>query len=134
MRLKLMLKKIKDQQKLNRQFYRIYNEISIISMRIPILVSINLGQDIPEWAIIELQGQIIARKGSFEDETIGPLSIENDLATLIIGNHKLNGKVHKLKKPLAVVHRGTTEGLPIIAVIRHKVVFPDRPQILFSNV
>ena len=104
----------------------------IILMRIPILV--NIGQGIPQWAIIELQGQVTARTGSFEGESIGPLTIENDHATLTIGNHMLNGKVHKLKKPLAVVQRGTTEGLPIIAVIRHKVVFSDRPQILFTNI
>lgn len=101
-------------------------------MRIPIVpVS---GSD-TELAIIELQGVIdITQGGSFQDFTLGPLVInDDDSALLTIGNHLLRGKVVKLKKPLAMVKRGTKEGLEIHAVIRKKVLFSDRPTLIFPD-
>ena len=99
-------------------------------MRIPI---IPISNDPKELAIIELQGRIIVRTGdSITTQTFGPLKMEGDHAILIIGNHELRGKLQKLKHPLAVMEKGSTEGIPIIAVIRHKIVFSERPTIIFN--
>ena len=98
-------------------------------MRIPI---VPIGNDLKELAIIELQGRIIVKSGDeIELKTFGPLTMNGDHATLIIGNHELRGKLHKLKHPLAVVKKGSVEGTSIIAVIRNKIVFSERPTIIF---
>ena len=99
-------------------------------MRIPIKVSEN---GVNEWFMLELQGKISSPTGDFSDKSFGPLTFNGDHATLTIGNHQMSGKVHRLKKPLVVMHRGTTNGVEIGAVIRKKVVFSDRPIILFPE-
>lgn len=100
-------------------------------MRIPIIVQNNQG--VEEWALIELQGSITSKTQSFDSQTIGPLTIEDNIGTLVIGNHKLTGVVSSLKNPLIVVQKGTTDGLPVIAVIRRRILFQDRPEILFPK-
>ncbi|KAH0794676.1 chromosome transmission fidelity protein 8 [Histomonas meleagridis] len=99
-------------------------------MRIPL---IPVSNQLNELAIIELQGQLISLEETFVNQKIGPLIFDGDHATLTIGNHLLHGKIHRLKAPLAVVERGSTEGIPIIAVIRQKVVFSERSTILFPE-
>ena len=99
-------------------------------MRIPILP---MGPDLKELAIIELQGSIIVRTGEpLSSQSFGPLQMNGEHATLVIGNHELKGKRYKLKKPLAVFEKGTLEGSKIVAVIRHKIVFSERPTIIFN--
>lgn len=99
-------------------------------MRIPI---IPINNNPKELAIIELQGKIIVRTGeSITTQTFGPLTMEGEHATLIIGNHELRGKRHTLKHPLAVLQKGSNENVPIIAVIRYKIVFSERPTIIFQ--
>lgn len=100
-------------------------------MRIPLLIS---SDGVQEWAIIELQGKISTYDNDFSEKTFGPLSIDGDVATLTIGNHYLKGKVHRLKKPLCVLKRGTTDGISVVSVIRKKVIFSDRPIILFPDI
>ena len=106
-----------------------FKRIHFGGMRIPILpVSNQLG----ELAILELQGEIIPKKQTFEFQTIGPLTVhENGHATLVIGNHELHGKVHKLKKPLLVLERGSVDAVKAVACIRQKVVFSERPLLIF---
>ena len=99
-------------------------------MRIPL---VPISNHLNELAIIELQGQLISMEGSFANQKIGPLIFDGDHATLTIGNHLLHGKIHKLKAPLAVVERGSVDNIPIIAIIRQKVVFSERSTILFSE-
>ena len=97
-------------------------------MRIPLLVEIN---NIKEWIIIELQGKITSRTNNYENESIGPLIIENDIAKLTIGNHSLEGKIIVLKKPLAVIKKGNQDGLTLTSIIRKKILFPERPNLIF---
>jgi len=100
-------------------------------MRIPVLP---VSGSLNEWSIIELQGKIKSKTDNIEGQNIGPLQIEGDHATLNIGNHQLKGKIHKLKKPLLVMRKGTKEGVSVESVIRTKVVFSERPTLLFPNV
>ena len=99
-------------------------------MRIPIKVSEN---GVTEWYMLELQGKIFSSTGSFAGQSFGPLTFKGDQATLTIGNHQMRGKVHRLKNPLVVMKRGTEDGVEIGAVIRKKVIFSDRPIILFPE-
>ncbi|EAY11549.1 Kinetochore protein, putative [Trichomonas vaginalis G3] len=100
-------------------------------MRIPVLVN---SDGVQEWAMIELQGKISPYDNDFGDKTFGPLNIDGESATLTIGNHYLKGKVHRLKKPLCVMRRGSESGIQIVSVIRKKVIFSDRPIILFPDI
>ena len=100
-------------------------------MRIPI---VPISNKLNELAILELQGEIIPKSGSFESQTIGPLTVDkNGHATLVIGNHELHGKQHVLKKPLLVLQRGSTSEIRAIACIRSKIVFSERPLLIFTN-
>ena len=105
--------------------------VTYCSMRIPI---VPVSNQLNELAILELQGEIVPKRQSLEEQSIGPLTVEeNGHATLIIGNHELHGKVHKLKKPLLVLQRGSTDAVKAVACIRQKVVFSERPLLIFPN-
>lgn len=99
-------------------------------MRIQI---VPINENPKELAIIELQGKLLTRTDSYEGLTFGPLKMEGERATLTIGNHLLHGKYHKLKKPLAVLRRGDQDGIDMVAVIKAKIVFSDRPAIIFPE-
>lgn len=99
-------------------------------MRIPLL---RISDKINEYAIIELQGRVNSKHGTYDDLAIGPLKFDGDHATLIIGNHLLRGKVHTLKRPLIVVERATLEKIPIIGLVRSKVVFSERSTLIFES-
>jgi hypothetical protein len=100
-------------------------------MRIPI---VPISGKIGEYSLIELQGSIITRSVSFENETIGPLTFEGDNATLRIGNHLLIGKRVNVEPPLAVLKRGPIDQVDLVAVIRSKVIFFDRPNMIFDSI
>ena len=102
-----------------------------LKKRIPL---VRVGEELNEYAIIELQGEVKSKQGVFDDLSIGPLKFDGDHATLIIGNHLLRGKVHKLKKPLAVLERAAVDGIPIIGVVRSKVVFSERSTLIFEPI
>jgi hypothetical protein len=99
-------------------------------MRIPL---IRVSSCLDEWAIIELQGSVISKIDSFEGLSIGPLKIEQDRANLIIGNHELQGKVQKLKRPLIVLKRGSMSEIPVVAIVQSKIVFQERPMLTFPK-
>jgi len=60
-------------------------------------------------------------------------------AVLTLGQHRLDGKVAPLKKPLAVMAKrpASEEGQPpvyeVVAVISQKYVFKNRPQPIISD-
>ncbi|KAI9164217.1 hypothetical protein H9P43_008034 [Blastocladiella emersonii ATCC 22665] len=69
-----------------------------------------LHQDRPhDLVLIELQGVLECDGDAFAGQTLGRIGFaddsETESPTLIIGNHRLEGKVVKLKKPLAVIKR-----------------------------
>jgi hypothetical protein len=98
-------------------------------MRIPIFP---ISNELNELALLELQGSITPKSDSFEGLTIGPLTVDGDAATLVIGNHELHGKVQLLKKPLVVLERGSAAQIRAVAVVRRKICFADRPRLIFS--
>lgn len=98
-------------------------------MRIPILA--NSGAD--ELTMMDLQGELKISDHVLENVIIGPLNIDGNRAELTIGNHLLVGKIVKLRKPLIVLKKGTIDGLNIIGYIRNKIVFDERPSLLFPD-
>ncbi|CAD6225433.1 unnamed protein product [Miscanthus lutarioriparius] len=78
----------------------------------------------PEWAVVELQG--VAGY------------------TFTVGYHELAGTKVTLKKPLLVLRKKKTNAdcgeheppeveLEVIGIIRHKILFKDRPKALISK-
>ena len=100
------------------------------AMRIPI---VPISGTLDELAIIELQGEVIPKNSTYEEQTMGPLTIEGNHATLIIGNHELRGKVQTLKKPLLMLKKGNREGINAVAYVKKKVVFSERPMLIFPQ-
>ncbi|KAJ7596166.1 Ctf8-domain-containing protein [Mycena floridula] len=65
-----------------------------------------------EIVLIELQGTLeVPDDGPKDGKLVGKLKIDDVLSkpTLMIGPHLLEGKVANLPKPLAILHRSTTQ-------------------------
>jgi hypothetical protein len=83
-------------------------------MRSPI---VPISNSLDELALLELQGLMTPKSQSFERLCVGPLTIEGDVATLVIGNHEISGKIQTLEKPLLVLERGNTSQIRAVAVV-----------------
>ncbi|KAL1522810.1 hypothetical protein AB1Y20_017780 [Prymnesium parvum] len=84
------------------------------------------------WTIIELQGSICCRGGSLDSVSWGSFHAEKDEPPkLVIGKQCMAGRWVKLKRPLAVMLQqageGTRHEYHVTGVVRHKLVFADRP-------
>uniref|UniRef100_A0A0A9E494 Uncharacterized protein n=1 Tax=Arundo donax TaxID=35708 RepID=A0A0A9E494_ARUDO len=111
----------------------------------------------PEWAVVELQGVVQAQAsfaGDIRGLHIGRLCSSSSCGyTFTVGYHELAGTKLTLKKPLLVLRKkkkvssGVGGGqeppapsaaaemdLEVIGVIRHKILFKDRPKALISKV
>ncbi|XWS37819.1 hypothetical protein CRYUN_Cryun19dG0078000 [Craigia yunnanensis] len=109
------------------------------------------AENCPEWAIIELQGMVEVQP-SFQDSLqnlqIGqlcrPSSQEN--YTFTVGYHELTGSKVALKKPMLVLKKtkcmdadqsdeatSSRVELDVVGVIRHKILFKNRPKALISG-
>jgi chromosome transmission fidelity protein 8 len=110
----------------------------------------------PEWAVVELQG-VVQPQASFAGDIrglhIGRLcsapspSSKAPGCTFTVGYHELAGTKVTLKKPLLVLRKKKASGgdreppttaavdveLEVIGVIRHKILFKDRPKALISS-
>ncbi|XP_008652531.1 putative uncharacterized protein DDB_G0287975 [Zea mays] len=112
----------------------------------------------PEWAVVELQG-VVQPQASFAGDIRGlhigrlcsspsPASASSKAGfTFTVGYHELAGTKVTLKKPLLVlrkkkVNAGAQEEEPptaaeveleVIGIIRHKILFKDRPKALISK-
>ncbi|TEB33329.1 hypothetical protein FA13DRAFT_147166 [Coprinellus micaceus] len=92
-------------------------------MIIPITLSTEANAKLPsglaqisndEIILIELQGALdvnveaspTERNGKF----VGKLTVDDAMATLLIGHHLLEGKVAVIPKPLAIMHRTNSAG------------------------
>lgn len=86
-----------------------------------------------EWAIIELQGDLVSQtNSSFEGKFIGDLHYtKSGQPLLIIGHHLLRGKEVSLEKPLALLKRQAvdTSGIEfnVQCIITKKLLFKTRP-------
>ncbi|CAN6217239.1 unnamed protein product [Urochloa humidicola] len=115
----------------------------------------------PEWAVVELQG-VVQPQASFAGDIrglhIGRLcsapspssSSSKGGYTFTVGYHELAGTKVVLKKPLLVLRKKKVSNgggaadqespaaeveqeLEVIGVIRHKILFKDRPKALISK-
>ncbi|KAK3133052.1 hypothetical protein QOZ80_6AG0531420 [Eleusine coracana subsp. coracana] len=113
----------------------------------------------PEWAVVELQG-VVQPQPSFTGDIRGlhigrlcsapsPSSSSSSKAgyTFTVGYHELAGTKVTLKKPLLVLRKKKVGGgdqeppttaaadveLEVIGIIRHKILFKDRPKALISK-
>ncbi|KAK6275567.1 PREDICTED: putative uncharacterized protein DDB_G0287975 isoform X1 [Theobroma cacao] len=109
------------------------------------------AENCPEWAIIELQG-VVEVQPSFQDSlqnlTIGQLCrpSSQESYTFTVGYHELTGSKVALKKPMLVLKKikcmdgdqsdeatSSRVELDVVGVIRHKILFKNRPKALISG-
>ncbi|KAJ1259202.1 hypothetical protein BS78_10G136400 [Paspalum vaginatum] len=110
----------------------------------------------PEWAVVELQG-VVQPQASFAGDIRGlhigrlcaspsPSSASKVGYTFTVGYHELAGTKVTLKKPLLVLRKKKVSGgagdeeppsaeveLEVIGIIRHKILFKERPKALISK-
>ncbi|KAM0938804.1 putative chromosome transmission fidelity protein [Dioscorea sansibarensis] len=102
-----------------------------------------------EWAIVELQGVVESQVSSIgtrvEGLEIGNLccsSSSPEIYTFTVGYHELSGTKIALKKPLLVLrkHKDDVENvknpraeLEVVGIIRHRILFKNRPKALISR-
>ena len=95
-------------------------------MKIPISAS----NEISEVMLIELQGTIEFRS---DDLTIGSLIWNDQIPTLVVGHHRLTGKIVHLTKPIYVMDKTKDpHSFNIKSMISKKIVFKSRPEHLMS--
>ncbi|XP_073003501.1 uncharacterized protein [Typha latifolia] len=109
----------------------------------------------PEWAIVELQGVVESQAAignQIQGLEIGRLCCSSSSSqvnyTFTVGYHELSGTKVALKKPsLVLKKKKAVDGqeivsnsrvssgveLEVIGVIRHKILFKDRPKALISR-
>ncbi|VVC37774.1 Chromosome transmission fidelity protein 8 [Cinara cedri] len=95
---------------------------------------------IPEWAAIEVQGELESRHHTpFERQYVGDLfaTIKDNVPILIIGHHILYGKMQTFDKPLAVMKKteeAEASSYIVQAIITKKLLFKNRPKPIIANV
>lgn len=109
-----------------------------------------------------LQGDVHAMCGDLDSKTLGTLTLKlsstvkgNQPATMIIGHSLMEGRTDTLKKPLVAVRPAQgaplvaadaqqqadqerspgegAKGFDMVAVIRRRIIFKNRPQPFFTN-
>ncbi|KAK7380288.1 hypothetical protein VNO78_32796 [Psophocarpus tetragonolobus] len=99
-----------------------------------------------EWGIIEVQGVVEPQPGfhdSLPNLHIGTLCrpSSQEVYTFTVGYHELTGSKVPLKKPMVVLKKvkhpdgesGCKVELQVVGVIRHKILFKNRPKALISK-
>lgn len=84
------------------------------SQRAMVQILIQLSDNLEEWGLVELQGQLETRDEiAFDNMHIGDLHFDSKgTPNLIVGHHLLTGKVVELEKPFAVLKKTQTSGKP----------------------
>ncbi|CAM9302825.1 unnamed protein product [Discosporangium mesarthrocarpum] len=62
---------------------------------------------VPQWSMVELQGEVVSTN-PLSGQHLGNMTFENGKPVLVIGNHKLEGKLAAEPKPLLVLRKVVT--------------------------
>uniref|UniRef100_A0A131XHQ2 Putative microtubule associated complex n=1 Tax=Hyalomma excavatum TaxID=257692 RepID=A0A131XHQ2_9ACAR len=98
---------------------------------------------IPEWRIVELQGDLMTNDEGTAGRYIGDLHYtKGGIPILLVGHHILYGKEQDVEKPFLVIEKSTGDGEPqattkeylVRGVVTKKVIFRSRPKPIVSNV
>ena len=102
---------------------------------IPSTTGVDNSHGTKEWAMVELQGEIVRKDGdpnsggynlgSFSRSKTGNL-------LLTIGYHQLEGVEQKLKKPFAIIQKEDS-AFHVVGFVTKKYLFKQRPRALISK-
>jgi chromosome transmission fidelity protein 8 len=94
-------------------------------------IDISVSDKPPERMLLELQGTV---EFMSDDLTIGSLTWLGETPTLVIGHHRLTGKVVNLTRPFYVLSKKRNPlGFDIKYIVNKKLVFKNRPEHLMSD-
>ena len=102
---------------------------------------------VPRRTMIELQGDLIKKTETFDNQKLGDLEVRDGTPFLTIGIHELEGEFVTLKKPFVVLDPQQEEDetvttcrgvecrskFTVAGVIRRKVLFKLRPRVLVQR-
>ena len=102
---------------------------------------------VPHRTMIELQGDLIKKTETFDNQKLGDLEVRDGTPFLTIGIHELEGEFVTLKKPFVVLDPQQEEDetvttcrgvecrskFTVAGVIRRKVLFKLRPRVLVQR-
>ncbi|KAF7244560.1 hypothetical protein EYD10_09152 [Varanus komodoensis] len=100
---------------------------------VQVIVSRTGPGGLAEWLLLELQGELEARRGAgLAGRLLGDLHYTREgVPVLIVGHHILYGKAVQLEKPLAVLAKRAGGGGPrycVTALVKRKLLFKARPK------
>ncbi|XP_034183754.2 chromosome transmission fidelity protein 8 homolog [Osmia lignaria lignaria] len=111
------------------------------------IVPIKRDGKIEEWAIVELQGDLIFHSPGVTNQHIGDLHLsKSGTPILIIGMHVLHGKEMPFPKPYAVLVRKNSEKdnvehtselkteYIVKAIVKKRLIFNTRPKAIIKPV
>ncbi|XP_077510744.1 chromosome transmission fidelity protein 8 homolog [Amblyomma americanum] len=111
-------------------------------VKIPETSSPTARPSIPEWRIVELQGDLMINNEALLGKYIGDLHFTKaGIPVLLVGHHILYGKEQDVEKPFLVIAKSTGETDPprakeylVRGVVTRKIIFRSRPKPIVSNV
>ena len=107
-----------------------------------ICIPIRFPDQESRWVLIELQGTLHnSDGGALNSKILGSLEWNNGIPSLTIGNHLCEGKVVKLRTPLAILRKSfSADPAEVVqkeylvqAIVREKLLFSDRPRPLLQS-
>jgi len=113
------------------------------------LIPIHTDSEIPEWAMIEVNGELIAPKECPDGKEnpngeesliqrnrleLGSLRFVDEKPVLTVGSHELTGKQEKLKQTFCVLQKQVVDedsiSYQVTGVVTRKLLFNQYPKII----